>query len=68
MNAAIEALPPALHEVVVLREVEGLAYEQIAEVAGVPLGTVMSRLHRSRARLRTALAMEPRNPDTQRGI
>jgi len=56
IDAAIRALSPALREVIVLRELEGLAYEEIARVAGLPIGTVMSRLSRARALLRTALS------------
>jgi RNA polymerase sigma-70 factor (ECF subfamily) len=48
----IEALPPPLREAIVLRELHELDYRQIAEVTGVPIGTVMSRLHRARATLR----------------
>jgi RNA polymerase sigma-70 factor (ECF subfamily) len=51
VHRAIEQLPPELREVVVLRELEDLSYKQIAAVAGVPLGTVMSRLSRARRRL-----------------
>jgi RNA polymerase sigma-70 factor (ECF subfamily) len=40
----------------VLKEIEGLKYEQIAEVVGVPVGTVRSRLHRAREELRLCLA------------
>jgi RNA polymerase sigma-70 factor (ECF subfamily) len=42
------ALPPAVREILVLREVEGLSYAQIAVVLGVPVGTVMSRVSRAR--------------------
>ncbi len=56
VDAAIRALPPVFREVIVLRELEGLAYDEIAQVAGVPQGTVMSRLARARERLRAALA------------
>ncbi len=56
VNAAIRALPPSLREVIVLRELEHLDYGEIAKVAGIPVGTVMSRLSRARARLRLALA------------
>lgn len=55
IDEAIKGLPPAFREVVVLRELEGLSYEEIAQVAAIPLGTVMSRLARARAMLRTAL-------------
>jgi RNA polymerase sigma factor (sigma-70 family) len=56
VNAAIRALPPYLREVIVLRELEDLDYADIARVAGIAIGTVMSRLSRARARLRIALA------------
>jgi len=55
VRAAVETLPAELREAIVLREFEGLEYKEIAAVAGVPIGTVMSRLSRARARLRTAL-------------
>ncbi|HLX62679.1 MAG TPA: sigma-70 family RNA polymerase sigma factor [Planctomycetota bacterium] len=55
LREAIEELPDEFREAIVLREMEGLQYEQIAEVAGVPLGTVMSRLARARARLQQRL-------------
>jgi RNA polymerase sigma-70 factor (ECF subfamily) len=58
VNAAIEALAPAFREVIVLRELEEMSYEDIARVAGIPLGTVMSRLSRARALLREALRAE----------
>ncbi len=48
LNEAISALPPALREVIVLRELEDLAYRQIARIADIPIGTVMSRLARAR--------------------
>jgi RNA polymerase sigma-70 factor, ECF subfamily len=54
LDALIEALPAPLREVVVLRELNALGYREIAEVTGVPVGTVMSRLHRARAALRRA--------------
>lgn len=47
----LERLPADLREVIVLREIEGLSYQEISEVAGVPVGTVMSRLSRARQRL-----------------
>jgi RNA polymerase sigma-70 factor (ECF subfamily) len=52
LDRLIEALPPPLREAIVLRELHELDYRQIAEVTGVPIGTVMSRLHRARATLR----------------
>ena len=54
LDTLIEALPAPLREVVVLRELNELDYREIAEVTGVPIGTVMSRLHRARSALRRA--------------
>jgi RNA polymerase sigma factor (sigma-70 family) len=54
--AAIEALPVDFRDVIVLREMDGLSYKEIAEVTGVPIGTVMSRLARARQHLSTVLA------------
>lgn len=53
--AAIDALPPHEREVLVLKEFEELKYREIAELVGVPLGTVMSRLYSARKRLADAL-------------
>lgn len=53
---AIDALPDEFREAIVLREIEGLAYKQIAQVLSVPVGTVMSRLSRARERLKELLA------------
>jgi RNA polymerase sigma-70 factor (ECF subfamily) len=51
----LDRLPPEFREVIVLRELQGLSYKEIGEVAGVPVGTVMSRLSRARDRLQEAL-------------
>jgi RNA polymerase sigma-70 factor (ECF subfamily) len=51
MRSCIESLPEAFREVLVMRELEEMSYRQIADVAGVPAGTVMSRLSRARKRL-----------------
>ena len=51
VRAALEQLPPDFREVIVLRELEGLSYKEIAAVVQVPIGTVMSRLARGRERL-----------------
>jgi len=51
MRSCIEGLPEAFREVLVMRELEEMSYRQIADVAGVPAGTVMSRLSRARKRL-----------------
>jgi RNA polymerase sigma-70 factor (ECF subfamily) len=48
LQAAIAALPTAYRETMILRDVQGLSYREIAEVTGVPIGTVMSRLARAR--------------------
>jgi RNA polymerase sigma-70 factor, ECF subfamily len=50
----VAALPQPFREIIVLREVNELSYQEIAQVAGVPVGTVMSRLARARAMLRSA--------------
>ena len=52
LSAVISALPEAFREVLILREVEDLSYQEIAEATGTPIGTVMSRLARARAMLR----------------
>jgi RNA polymerase sigma-70 factor (ECF subfamily) len=52
----LDRLPPEFREVIVLREMEGLSYKEISEVADVPVGTVMSRLSRARKRLQEALS------------
>ena len=55
LSQALEKLPPNFREVLVLREIEGLSYEEIAYVVGIPTGTVMSSLARARERLRQSL-------------
>jgi RNA polymerase sigma factor (sigma-70 family) len=54
---ALESLPLVWREVLVLRELEELSYKEIAEVAGIKMGTVMSRLARARAGLKQQLAV-----------
>lgn len=55
LEKALQELPAEFREVIVLRELEQLSYKEIGEIAGVPIGTVMSRLARARARLQAAL-------------
>jgi RNA polymerase sigma-70 factor (ECF subfamily) len=56
LERALATLPEPFRAAVVLRDIEELSYAEIAEVLQVPTGTVMSRIHRGRARLRAALA------------
>jgi RNA polymerase sigma-70 factor (ECF subfamily) len=58
VRRALESLPLPWREVIVLRELEGLSYKQIADAAGIKIGTVMSRLARARARLQHLLGSE----------
>jgi RNA polymerase sigma-70 factor (ECF subfamily) len=58
IRAAVQALPPAFREVVVLIEFEELSYEDTAAALGIPMGTVRSRLHRARALLMQALVTQ----------
>ncbi len=55
VRRALAELTPAFREVIVLREFEGLSYQEIAAVIGVPAGTVMSRLSRAREQLKELL-------------
>lgn len=55
IERALASLDPDQREVVVLRDIEGLTYEDIAEVTGLNIGTVKSRLHRGRVRLKDAV-------------
>jgi RNA polymerase sigma-70 factor (ECF subfamily) len=56
VQRALDALPPDFRAAVVLCDIEGLSYEEIAATLGIKLGTVRSRIHRGRAQLRAALA------------
>jgi RNA polymerase sigma-70 factor (ECF subfamily) len=60
VNQALEELPVAFREVLVMRELEDLSYKEIAQVAGVPIGTVMSRLARGRDLLRKTIERRTR--------
>jgi RNA polymerase sigma-70 factor (ECF subfamily) len=63
LDRMIEALPPQYREVLILRELEELSYKEIAEVAAVPIGTVMSRLARARRQLQETWRRERRDED-----
>jgi RNA polymerase sigma-70 factor (ECF subfamily) len=56
LDELLETLPPQFREVIVMRELEELSYKEIAEVAAIPIGTVMSRLARGRRLLQEAWA------------
>ena len=55
MKAAVESLPENFRIPVLLADVEGFSYKEIAEIMDTPIGTVMSRLHRGRKALEKAL-------------
>ena len=62
VETALAALPPDFRAAVVLCDIEGLSYDEIADVLGLKLGTVRSRIHRGRAMLRKALAHRAPTP------
>jgi len=69
LRTALEKLPPNYREVLILRELEGMSYKEIADITGMPVGTVMSSLSRARGRLRqalTGLMTRVTAPSTQR--
>jgi RNA polymerase sigma-70 factor (ECF subfamily) len=68
LRAQIEKLPPEFREALVLRDIQGLEYREIAKITSVPVGTVMSRLARARRRLISALAQEPRSDSAPLGV
>jgi len=63
VRGALDKLPAEFREVLVLREMEGLSYKEIADVAGIAIGTVMSRLSRARKRLHDFLVV-PANEES----
>lgn len=67
LQRALEELPAEFREAIVLRELEGLSYKEIASLAGIPVGTVMSRLARARGRLKQQLT-SPRRKELDRGL
>jgi RNA polymerase sigma-70 factor (ECF subfamily) len=62
LRDALAALPLEFREALVLRELEGLSYKEIAEIAEVPVGTVMSRLARARRQLQNHFAKKGGEP------
>jgi RNA polymerase sigma-70 factor (ECF subfamily) len=56
VQSAVDHLPDRFRRVVELVDIDGLGYQEAADVLGIPIGTVMSRLHRARHRIRTRLA------------
>ena len=67
LHEALDELPVNYREVLVLRELEGMSYKEIAEVMGVPIGTVMSGLARGRSQLRERL-LRTHDQEVQRGV
>ena len=63
VQAALDALPPDFRAAVVLCDLEGLSYEEIAATLGVKIGTMRSRIHRGRSQLRAALAHRAHAPE-----
>jgi RNA polymerase sigma-70 factor (ECF subfamily) len=67
VQRALDTLAPEFRAAVVLCDIEGLSYEEIAATLGIKLGTVRSRIHRGRAQLRQALSHRRLREQTQRG-
>jgi len=67
VTRALESLPAHFREIVVLRELEGCSYKEIAEITSLPIGTVMSGLARARQHLKVALS-EPHQKEARRAV
>ena len=67
IQSALEALPVHFREVILLCDLEGMSYQEIAETLAVPIGTVMSRLSRARRAMRESLS-DARIPGSSRGV
>ncbi|WP_371417923.1 RNA polymerase sigma factor SigE [Janibacter hoylei] len=65
IQRALDALPPQFRAAVVLCDIEGLTYEEVAEALDIKLGTVRSRIHRGRAQLRESLSHREPAPSTR---
>src|SRR5262249_26293406 len=70
LTQALEALPPRFREVLVLRELEGCSYKEIASITSMPIGSVMSALSRARQRLQRSLTQggPTKNLEAQREL
>ena len=62
LREAVAQLPAEFREVIVLREIQDLSYQEISDITSAPVGTVMSRLSRARQRLRRALVHAGKEP------
>jgi RNA polymerase sigma-70 factor, ECF subfamily len=67
LTRALESLPESFREILVLRELEGCSYKEIAEITSRPIGTVMSALARARAQLRNSLS-QPASKEARRAV
>jgi RNA polymerase sigma-70 factor (ECF subfamily) len=65
LTRALETVPPRFREVLVLRELEGCSYEEIAAITAIPIGTVMSSLSRARRQLQSLLAGSSHKEDAR---
>lgn len=68
LTRALESLSPRFREVIVLRELEGCSYKEIAAITSIPMGTVMSTLARARNHLREALARTSAKPASEKEV